>query len=118
MTNKTSDRNKKNKNQSDVSIQRIKPQNQSLPDSKFKFAANATGQNKDWDLKKLAKNFRDKEKHYPHSDRCINLSKPCPYCDYGRGLIIIRFKDDIGFCKCGRCDAALYSLPEVGEVAK
>lgn len=52
------------------------------------------------------------KKHYPHSDRSINLAKHCPYCDHGIGLIIIRFKDDLGFCKCGGCDAALYSLNE------
>ncbi|MBU7587175.1 MAG: PriCT-2 domain-containing protein [Nostoc sp. TH1S01] len=31
------------------------------PDSKIKFAFNATGKNKDWDFKKLAANFRDTE---------------------------------------------------------
>ena len=35
---------------------------QSLPDNRrFKFAVNPTGRNKDWDFKKLAKNFRDQE---------------------------------------------------------
>lgn len=54
----------------------------------------------------------NKGKRYPHSDRSINLSKPCPYCNYPRGLIIIRWRGDLGFVKCGRCDAALYSLNE------
>lgn len=54
----------------------------------------------------------NKAKRYPHSDKSINLSKPCPYCDYSTGLIIIRFKEDKGFCRCGRCDAALFSLNE------
>ena len=54
----------------------------------------------------------NKAKRYPHSDGSINLSKPCPYCNYPRGLIIIRFKDDKGFVRCGRCDAALYSMNE------
>ena len=54
----------------------------------------------------------NKAKRYPHSDGSVNLSKPCPYCNYPRGLIIIRFKEDKGFCRCGRCDAALYSLNE------
>lgn len=57
-------------------------------------------------------------KHYPHSQGSVNLSTPCPYCDYTRGLIIIRFQDDKGFVRCGRCDAALFSLAEDGEVAK
>lgn len=55
------------------------------------------------------------EKRYPYSGDCISLSKPCPYCDYGRGLIIIRFKDDLGFVRCGRCDAALFSLNEISQ---
>lgn len=54
----------------------------------------------------------NKAKRYPYSDGSINLSKPCPYCNYQYGLKIIRFKDDEGFCKCGRCDAALFSLNE------
>lgn len=54
----------------------------------------------------------NKARRYPHSDRSINLSKPCPYCDYSTGLIIIRFKEDKGFCRCGRCDAALFSIAE------
>lgn len=54
----------------------------------------------------------EKSKHYPHSAYSVKLSKPCQYCNYGIGLIIIRYKDDKGFCKCGRCDAALYSLNE------
>lgn len=54
----------------------------------------------------------NKAKRYPHSDGSINLSKPCPYCNYPRGLIIIRFKEDKGFCRCGRCDAALFSIAE------
>lgn len=54
----------------------------------------------------------NKGKRYPHSDRNINLSKPCPYCDYATGLTIIRWHDDLGFVKCGRCDAALFSLNE------
>lgn len=66
------------------------------------------------------KQYRSSEipKYYPHSQGDINLSKHCPYCGYRTGLIIIRFKDDIGFVRCGRCDAALYSLAEIGEVAK
>ncbi|MEO1431607.1 MAG: hypothetical protein AAFV71_21625 [Cyanobacteria bacterium J06633_8] len=49
---------------------------------------------------------------YPYSQGSINLSKHCPYCNYERGLIIIRYEDDAGFCKCGKCDAALFSLNE------
>ena len=54
----------------------------------------------------------NKAKRYPHSDGSINLSNPCPYCNYSTGLIIIRFKEDKGFCRCGRCDAALLSIAE------
>lgn len=52
------------------------------------------------------------KKRYPHSDRSINFSKPCQYCGYQHGLIIIRDQGDKGFCRCGRCDAPLYSLNE------
>lgn len=54
----------------------------------------------------------NKGKRYPHSDGSINLREPCPYCGYSHGLKLIRFKDDEGFCKCGRCDAALFSIAE------
>lgn len=53
---------------------------------------------------------REAKKRYPHSDRSINLSKPCQYCGNAIGLVIVRYKDDKGFCRCGRCDAALFSL--------
>lgn len=52
----------------------------------------------------------------PFSNGSVKLSPPCPYCEYHTGLIIIRFENDKGFVRCGRCDAALYSL--CGEVAK
>lgn len=48
----------------------------------------------------------------PISNGSIRLSSPCPYCGHHTGLIIIRFKEDKGFCRCGRCDAALFSLNE------
>ncbi|MEO0683721.1 MAG: hypothetical protein AAFV71_17735 [Cyanobacteria bacterium J06633_8] len=54
----------------------------------------------------------NKAKRYPHSDGSINLREPCPYCGYSHGLKLIRFKDSEGFCKCGRCDAALFSIAE------
>lgn len=57
----------------------------------------------------------DKAKRYPYSDGSINLRKPCPYCGYSHGLKLIRFKDDQGFCKCGRCDAALFSIAEAKD---
>lgn len=57
----------------------------------------------------------NKPKRYPCSDGSINLPKPCPYCNYERGLKIIRFKNDKGFCKCARCDAALFSIAEAKE---
>lgn len=49
---------------------------------------------------------------YPTSNGTVKLSSPCPYCGHHTGLIIIRFKEDSGFVRCGRCDAALYSLNE------
>ncbi|MEM6752673.1 MAG: hypothetical protein AAF630_06875 [Cyanobacteria bacterium P01_C01_bin.38] len=49
---------------------------------------------------------------YPHSNGTVKLSPPCPYCFNQTGLVIIRFKDDSGFVRCARCDAALYSLNE------
>jgi hypothetical protein len=52
------------------------------------------------------------KKRYPHSDGSINLSKPCQYCGYQHGLIIIRDQDDKGYCRCGRCDSPLFSLNE------
>ena len=52
------------------------------------------------------------KKRYPHSAYSIKLAKPCQYCGNAIGLIIIRFKEDRGFCRCGRCDAALFSLNE------
>lgn len=55
------------------------------------------------------------EKHYPHIQGSINRPKSYPYYNYGRGLIIIRFPDDDGFCRCGKCDAALFSLQEVAR---
>ncbi|MEO0933590.1 MAG: hypothetical protein AAFY21_07470, partial [Cyanobacteria bacterium J06641_2] len=54
----------------------------------------------------------NKAKRYPHSDGSINLREPCPYCGYSHGLKLIRFKDSEGFCKCGRCNAALFSIAE------
>ena len=54
-------------------------------------------------------------KHYPHSGDRIPLSAPCRACGYGSGLLIIRFKDDIGFVRCGSCDAPLYSIAEQQE---
>lgn len=48
----------------------------------------------------------------PTSNGSIRLSSPCPYCRYNTGLVIIRFKDDLGFVRCGRCDAALFSIAE------
>ena len=45
-----------------------------------------------------------------YSQNAIALISPCPSCQYQRGLVIIRFKDDSGFVRCGRCDAWLYSI--------
>lgn len=58
----------------------------------------------------------------PYSQGTTLLQSPCPACNYTKGLIIIRFKDDLGFIRCGFCDSPLYSLREVsdrqaGEVA-
>ncbi|MGB7375005.1 MAG: hypothetical protein WA959_00305 [Rivularia sp. (in: cyanobacteria)] len=52
------------------------------------------------------------KKRYPHSAYSARLAKPCQYCGNAIGLIIIRFKEDRGFCRCGRCHAALFSLNE------
>ncbi|MEO0683817.1 MAG: hypothetical protein AAFY76_01885 [Cyanobacteria bacterium J06649_11] len=52
------------------------------------------------------------KKRYPYSAYSVKLLKHCPYCEYQHGLIIIRFKEDKGYCRCGRCDAALFSLNE------
>lgn len=52
------------------------------------------------------------KKRYPHSAYSVRLAKPCQYCGNAIGLIIVRDKNDRGFCRCGRCDAALYSLNE------
>jgi hypothetical protein len=48
----------------------------------------------------------------PYSQGAIALTTPCPSCKYQRGLVIIRFKDDLGFVRCGRCDSALYSVSD------
>ncbi|MEM6753289.1 MAG: hypothetical protein AAF630_09995 [Cyanobacteria bacterium P01_C01_bin.38] len=53
---------------------------------------------------------------YPFSGPTVKLSPPCPYCSSQTGLVIIRFENDLGFVRCARCDAALYSL--CGEVAR
>lgn len=59
------------------------------------------------------------KKYYPHSGDRIPLSAPCRACGYNSGLVIIRFKDDIGFVRCGKCDAPQYSVAsqQEGEVA-
>jgi len=46
----------------------------------------------------------------PYSQGTTLLQSSCPACNYTKGLIIIRFKDDLGFVRCGFCDAALYSV--------
>lgn len=46
----------------------------------------------------------------PYSQRAIALPTPCRACSYKRGLVIIRFKDDSGFVRCGRCDSPQYSI--------
>ncbi|MBD2415937.1 hypothetical protein FACHB389_30165 [Nostoc calcicola FACHB-389] len=51
----------------------------------------------------------------PYSQGTTVLQSPCPSCQYQRGLVIIRFKDDLGFVRCGRCDAPLYSVSEVSN---
>lgn len=55
----------------------------------------------------------------PYSQSTARLTTPCPACGYARGLIIVRYKNDPGFVRCGRCDAALYSVRDrqSGEVA-
>lgn len=55
----------------------------------------------------------------PYSQDAIALISPCPSCQYQRGLVIIRFTNDLGFVRCGRCDSALYSVSDrqAGEVA-
>ncbi|WP_298913534.1 hypothetical protein [uncultured Nostoc sp.] len=54
----------------------------------------------------------------PYTQGAIALLTPCRACSYERGLVIIRFPNDKGFARCGRCDAALYSLGDrqSGEV--
>lgn len=55
----------------------------------------------------------------PYSQGTAMLASPCPACGYRSGLIIVRFKDDLGFIRCGRCDSPLYSVSDrqSGEVA-
>lgn len=48
----------------------------------------------------------------PYSQNTALLSSPCPACGYSRGLIIIRFTNDLGFVRCGKCDSALYSVSD------
>ena len=48
----------------------------------------------------------------PRSNGSVQLYSPCRTCGYGRGLVIIRFDNDLGFVRCGQCDAALYSQAE------
>lgn len=48
----------------------------------------------------------------PYSQRAIALTTPCRACGYERGLIIIRFTNDLGFVRCGKCDSALYSVSD------
>jgi len=53
---------------------------------------------------------------HPHSNGRVKLSSPCRSCEYSYGLIIIRFREDKGFIRCGCCDSALYSVEQAGEV--
>lgn len=58
-------------------------------------------------------------KKAPYSGSAIALPTPCRACGYGRGLIIIRHEDDLGFVRCGKCDSPQYSVRDrqVEEVA-
>lgn len=57
-------------------------------------------------------------KRYPHSQGEAVLTSRCQACGYGQGIVIIRFKDDPGFVRCGRCDSPQYAVVErVEEVA-
>ena len=62
------------------------------------------------------KNSREKKlNRYPHSNGTVKLSPPCPYCRYQTGLVIVRWLSDLGFVRCGRCDAALFSIAEASK---
>jgi len=52
----------------------------------------------------------------PYSNGRVKLSSLCPSCGYTHGLIIIRFREDKGFIRCGQCDVALHSVEQAGEV--
>lgn len=49
---------------------------------------------------------------HPYSGDRVKLLSPCRNCAYLYGLVIIRFKDDAGFIRCGGCDSPLYSVAE------
>ena len=55
----------------------------------------------------------------PYSQGVIALTTPCPSCQYQRGLVIIRFTNDLGFVRCGKCDVPLYSVSDrkTGDVS-
>lgn len=63
----------------------------------------------------LQQNSISREKkinRFPHSNGTVKLSPPCQYCGYQTGLVIVRWLSDLGFVKCGRCDAAHFSIAE------
>ncbi|OKH41139.1 hypothetical protein NIES2101_34765 [Calothrix sp. HK-06] len=54
---------------------------------------------------------------HPHSQSRIALNSPCRACGYRHGLLIVRFENDLGFIRCGRCDGAQYPVEMIQEVA-
>jgi predicted Zn-ribbon and HTH transcriptional regulator len=55
----------------------------------------------------------------PYTQSAIALPAPCRSCGYERGLVIIRFPNNKGFARCGKCDSPQYSIGDrqVEEIA-